>query len=217
MNTTTGYPNHHHGAAKQRGVVLFIALISLVAMTLAAIALIRSVDTATMIAGNLAFKQGTTAIADSGIEAGRTWLIGNAGTAVLNSDQIGFGYYANSMDSKDLTGSMTPSNPLDDVDWEGTNPLLAVKGFTLPTSSLPSTMSDGSYTVSYIIHRLCQVSDEPLSSKCSTYMQTTSSGSTKGGGGIKALSGVQQGHYRITARVKGPRNTVAFVQTIIRL
>ena len=38
----------------QRGVVLFFALIALVAMSLAAVALIRSVDTSTIIAGNLA-------------------------------------------------------------------------------------------------------------------------------------------------------------------
>lgn len=216
MNTTTGYSNYR-GAAKQRGVVLFIALIALVTMTLAGIALVRSVDTATMIAGNLAFKQGTTAFADAGIEAGRTWLIGNAGTAVLNADSTAFGYYANSMDNLDLTGAMTPSNPLDDVDWEGTKVTLATKAFVLPASSLPVTMRDGNYTVSYIIHRLCQDSNEGLSSKCATHQQTASSGSSKGGGGYKALSGVQQGHYRITARVKGPRNTIGFIQTIIRL
>ena len=45
---------------KQRGVVLFFALISLLAIMLAAVALIRSVDTSIMIAGNLAFKQAAT-------------------------------------------------------------------------------------------------------------------------------------------------------------
>ena len=40
---------------KQSGVVLFISLIILVAMSLAGIALIRSVDTSNLIAGNLAF------------------------------------------------------------------------------------------------------------------------------------------------------------------
>lgn len=54
---------------KQRGVVLFFALIALVAMSLAAVALIRSVDTSTLIAGNLAFKQATKNSAEAGIEA----------------------------------------------------------------------------------------------------------------------------------------------------
>jgi Tfp pilus assembly protein PilX len=40
----------------QQGVVLLMALIMLVALTLAGIALVRSVDTTNLIAGNLAFK-----------------------------------------------------------------------------------------------------------------------------------------------------------------
>jgi len=54
--------------SRVRGAVLFIALIVLVAMSLAGIAIMRSVDTATLIAGNLAFKQGTMHSSDNGIE-----------------------------------------------------------------------------------------------------------------------------------------------------
>jgi Tfp pilus assembly protein PilX len=59
---------------RQRGVVLFFTLIALVVMSLAAVALIRSVDTSTMIAGNLAFKQSATTSGDGGIEAAVSWL-----------------------------------------------------------------------------------------------------------------------------------------------
>ena len=58
----------------QQGVVLFIALIILVAMTLAGIALMRSVDTNVLIAGNLAFRQANTMYADTGVEAARAWF-----------------------------------------------------------------------------------------------------------------------------------------------
>jgi len=54
---------------KQRGAVLFIALIMLVAMSLAGIAMVRSVDTTVVIAGNMAFKQGTLMATDVGVEA----------------------------------------------------------------------------------------------------------------------------------------------------
>src|SRR4051794_33864237 len=50
---------------RQQGVVLLIALIVLVAMTLAGIGLVRSVDTGNMVAGNLAFKQGATLAGDA--------------------------------------------------------------------------------------------------------------------------------------------------------
>ncbi len=52
----------------QRGVVLFIALLVMVALSLAGIALIRSADTATTVAGNLAFKQATEYTVDRSIE-----------------------------------------------------------------------------------------------------------------------------------------------------
>jgi len=61
-------------AIKQRGVVLFFTLIALVVMSLAAVALIRSVDTSTMIAGNLAFRQAGGSSTDTGIEAAIGWL-----------------------------------------------------------------------------------------------------------------------------------------------
>jgi Tfp pilus assembly protein PilX len=59
MPRSTPFGAHASLPSRIRGAVLFIALIVLVAMTLAGIAIMRSVDTATLIAGNLAFKQGT--------------------------------------------------------------------------------------------------------------------------------------------------------------
>jgi large-conductance mechanosensitive channel len=53
---------------RERGVVLFIALLVMVALSLAGIALIRSADTATIVAGNLAFKQAAAAAVDRSIE-----------------------------------------------------------------------------------------------------------------------------------------------------
>ena len=52
----------------ERGVVLFIALLVMVALSLAGIALIRSADTATIVAGNLAFKQAAAAAVDRSVE-----------------------------------------------------------------------------------------------------------------------------------------------------
>src|SRR4051812_44344510 len=66
----TASPHH-----QQRGVVLFIALIVLVAMTLAAIALVRAVDTSTQVAGNIGFKQSTVQSSDMGGEQAISWLL----------------------------------------------------------------------------------------------------------------------------------------------
>jgi type IV pilus assembly protein PilX len=72
MNTLPKFKSG--GAIKQRGLVLFFTLIALVVMSLAAVALIRSVDTSTMIAGNLAFRQSGNYSTDKGIEAAIAWL-----------------------------------------------------------------------------------------------------------------------------------------------
>ena len=53
---------------RERGVVLFIALLVMVALSLAGVALLRSADTATTVAGNLAFKQSAAAAVDRSIE-----------------------------------------------------------------------------------------------------------------------------------------------------
>jgi hypothetical protein len=58
--------------SRQRGSALFIALISLVTMTLAGIALVRSVDTINLISGNFSFRQAALHASDLGVEAAST-------------------------------------------------------------------------------------------------------------------------------------------------
>lgn len=66
---------------RQRGVVLLIALILLVVMTLAGIGMMRSVDTGSVIAGNMAFKQATLNAADAGTSAAFNALIAAANSS----------------------------------------------------------------------------------------------------------------------------------------
>src|SRR5256714_7192687 len=64
---------------RQRGIVLFVALIVMVALSLAAIALIRSVDTTTTVIGNLAFRQASILPANMAVEEGAAALFSDAG------------------------------------------------------------------------------------------------------------------------------------------
>ena len=59
---------------RQRGVVLYVALVVMVAMMLAGIAMLRSVGTGVAVAGNLAFKQNATLAGDRGAEAAISWI-----------------------------------------------------------------------------------------------------------------------------------------------
>jgi len=183
----------------QRGAVLFIALIVLVAMSLAGLALMRGVDTGSLIASNLAFKQSATAAGDEGIEAARIWLSANSGST-LYSDLPSSAYYSTMQTNVDLTGG-DPTKP--DFDW---------------STAVSLTPDAAGNQVSYVIQRLCELPGDPASVNCirATGASSSSTG-TKGAvsyGGY-AISVPTGAFYRITVRVLGPRNTVSFVQATV--
>ena len=97
LNLLSMPPSRGTPRARQGGVVLMMALIVLVAMTLAGIALVRSVNTSNIIAGNLAFQQAATHAGDTGTEAAVGWLEAN-NTAALHGDLLGQGYTASRSD-----------------------------------------------------------------------------------------------------------------------
>jgi len=190
----------------QQGVVLFIALIILVAMTLAGIALMRSVDTNVLIAGNLAFRQANTMYADTGVEAARAWL--SANTASLNNNQPGgaLHYWANYQEGLNFLGTATDATL--NYNWG---------------QAATVTAPDPAYTIAYVIHRLCGGAGAPsdAAAKC---MQASAGGGSGSSGlgtkgvvtyGVQALPGVSTIYYRVTIRVSGPRNTLSYVQAIL--
>jgi Tfp pilus assembly protein PilX len=177
----------------QQGVVLFIALIVLVAMTLAGLAMFRSVGTGVIIAGNLTFRQAATASADRGLEAGRNWLVGQTAGGLQN-DAVP-GYYAN----WDTTFNPTTFN------WNNGISVVADDG--------------AGNEVRYVIHRMCQSSTLSVNAPGQQCVTLTSAGAggSKGGGsyGVLPLSNTIQPYYRVTVRVVGPRNTTSFVQSVM--
>jgi len=190
----------------QRGTVLLIALILLVALSLAGIALIRSVSTSNMIAGNLAFQQATTHSADVGIETAIAFLEANsAGTSTALQSSV-------------LTGTGTRyvaqrQDPASGQSWD------AFWNATLAGSGAVNTMAADAAgnTVSYVIHRLCNATGAPVYPGCSSSPTDASSAGNSHGAGVVALTSPRQVYYRITARVTGPRNTLSYVQVIVAI
>jgi hypothetical protein len=89
----------------QRGVSLLFALLALAAMLLAAVGLVRSVDSGARVLGNLGFKQAATAAADRTAERARGVLA--APGFDLNTDApAGNGYYH-------IAGCPRPDRPTD--------------------------------------------------------------------------------------------------------
>lgn len=185
----------HRNPRGQSGVVLFIALIVLVAMSLAGVALVRSVDTNLLIAGNLAFKQGATLASGKSIEAARAWVVANATGASLYQDIVSSGYSATWQDGFD------PRT----FSWD------AAQVVTLATDA-------AGYTSSYVVHRMCATAGDPGSKACvksgSSGTATSSFGSVSYSSYALSLSGTSP-VYRITTRVRGPKNTTSYIQVVI--
>lgn len=211
LNATSPAVRQHprRQAGRQRGAVLMVALIVLVAMTLAGLGLMRSVNTSTRIAGNLAFQQAATQSADIGIEAAITWLEGQAGSSVLHDhvDATGTpgsgGYFATRADE-----------PAAGQSWE--QYWTEVLASTSRVNALAT--DEAGNTVSYVIQRLCQSIGNPLSSiGCAVSPETASTdGGSKRSGALAPLLPRQQ-YYRITVRVVGPRNTTSMVQAVVAM
>lgn len=181
----------------QRGVVLLIALIVLVAMSMAGLAVMLSSGGSILMAGNLSFRQNATSAGDYGIELARDWLR-KQGPATLQANVAGSGYYA-TWDSA--------FNPSNFNAWF--NPGLAADA--------------SGNSIRYVIHRMCleaggvSLADgASATQECVTLADPGKTGS-KGGVqyGEKALQGTAQVYYRITARVDGPKNTVSIVQAMM--
>lgn len=197
--------------SNQRGVVLFIALIVLVAMTLAGLAMFRQVGTGIIIAGNLAFKDNATSVSDLGIETGRAWLVGQS-SGTLQSD-VASGYCSSWQPNFDPTTH----------GWTGAANCAA--GVGMPSSgSVQVTADDGTGNeVRYVVHRLCRctgalnaVCPDGQPQECST-LGSAGAGGSKGGGqyGVLPLANTMQPYFRITVRTAGPRNTVSYVQAVM--
>jgi len=186
---------------KQRGVVLMLALIVLVAMTLAGIALVRSVDTTNLIAGNLAFQQAATHAGDAGTEAAISWLEANNSGTTLHAHNPGLGYSARRQD------------PGPDQSWDVFwDQVLSDQAVTLPAD-------DSGNVVSYSIQRLCNAVGDPSNPTTGCAVSTTSmnaAGNSQDSGTV-ALQYSDQRYYRITSRIEGPRNTVSYIQAIVAL
>lgn len=179
----------------QRGVVLFIALIVLVAMTMAGIAIMRSVDTGNLISGNFAFKQGTLQAADFGANAAIAYLVANEFTGQLDNNNPAAGYTAVGTE---------PGDWAVDVSWAN--------------SVTAGTDATGN-KVEYVINRLCEKNNTPPNQNNCAKIQNTGgqAGNSQTEIGCGTCIPQPKVFYRLTTRVTGPRGSTSIVQFDVAL
>lgn len=192
----------------QRGVVLFIALIVMVALSLAGVALVRSVDTTMAVVGNLGFRQAALLPANLAVEEANAALFKDAapsGVATIidkTADLPGQNYFAWLQPGADARGVPVK--------------LQKKANFTLPRILYPDTAKD--FEVRYVIERMCVAAGPATVGNCDMMAPKQGAGTTIGvsPGGKPLPPPPQIPFYRLTVRVDGPKNTTAFLQAMLR-
>lgn len=185
--------------SNERGVVLFIALIVLVVMSLAGVAMNRSVENSLGIAGNLAFRKSTLQGTEKAIASAIAWVDNNRG--LLNRpgevDAATTGYY------------FSPSKALGFDDAWTSN---------YWNNSFGAGKDIVGNKLSYKIERLCEASNKGYAdTTCAlgnppTSVSSSNNGNSVGGGSNSQFLPPPPLVLRITARSVGPRNSTSIVQ-----
>jgi type IV pilus assembly protein PilX len=218
---------------RQRGLSLLFSLLSLVAMSIATLALVRSVDTSAMLLGNIGLKQDATAAADQATRLAIDWLSSNLGG--LTADNPGTGYYASTQELAgdgatvkppvDVTGEMIvsgASNARQLVDWDGdscaTAPSGTYTGCSIHTASAGNINGN---KARYVVFRLCSKPGDFMvdtTVSCAQRPANAECGGPNGGlkyGGVALGCAKAIAYYRVVVRVQGARDTTSFTETIV--
>ncbi len=208
----------------QRGVSLVFSLITLVALSLAAVALIRSVDTGATILGNLSFKQDTLMAADEAARQAIAWLDNNKTGTTLHANDSANGYSAASVAGLDATGTRTADATRAVIDWDMDNCAAQASGsYASCVRPLATALSVGGGAVQarWYIVRVCSAAGDPtLASVACARPITASAAPTAEKGEMnytdpKLQQVVLSQYFRVIVRARGGRNTTSVTETLV--
>jgi len=218
LNSAIRLPRH---PGQQRGVIMLFTLITLVLLLLSTMALIRSFDTSLLLAGNLGFKRDLANKGERGMAAAIALFkkTGTPGALAMSTsrekDNVDINYSASMLTSNPANHGI-PDALIGDSNF-ATNSVSGSK----PFKALDIIDTDGGVTtatIRYVVDRLCQSSgsSSPAGAFSADTCVTVDQPATQGGSSWLANKKVGQEVrpvYRVTVRVKGPRNTEAYLQS----
>jgi len=186
---------------RQRGVALPVMLIMMLVMLVTSIYLLRSSNSTTLAASNLAYDATLSRAVDLGLHTGFQWLreTAIANRSDLDTDHADNGYVASLED--------VALSPRDSAFWAG---------------SVELEDADGN-KIKYVIHRLCQTSgafNDSENACVQTAANTVKLGTTVAIGeslasDAPAYASSPQLHYVITARLDGARGGNVINQMVV--
>jgi len=191
-------------ARRQQGVALPVVLIILVVMLISSVYLLKSSNSSTLTASNMAYETNLSMAADLGLHAGFRYLQSRATKAnkkQLQDNDIPSGYFA----------SYDPGQSVNDSGFWGDAP------------TIQAGTGNFVYQVQYVVHRACSLVGsynvannacvETTANPLSTGSAVTP-GESQDAGGVVYTSSPQL-HYIITARIFGPRGGNVVNQMVV--
>ncbi|MET3131931.1 hypothetical protein AAKU55_002199 [Oxalobacteraceae bacterium GrIS 1.11] len=186
---------------RQRGIALPIMLIMLAVMLVSGVYLLRSSNSSTMLASNLAYDTALTRAVDLGMLTSFQWL---SDTGKFNKPLLD--------NNNPVTGYVSNYNPAQAVSstafWAGSR-----------------VVNDGANNIEVVIHRMC-ANIGPYNIALNTCMLTAhnnsatvakpASGTSLSSDGVK-LAPMPEIHYIVTARIFGARGGNVVSQTVVMI
>lgn len=178
----------------QRGVVLFVAMIAIVALALAGVALDRAVTTDATIGANVAARTHGTLLAADAVERALAALFETGAITDRSVDDIAHNYYASTQAGEDR---------------RGVPPTLQSIG-AYPVDAAVIDTADR-HQLRYVIERLCRNAGVAAVDNCTLAPATlTTTPGTPGASAPPRTPG-----YRVTVRVDGPAGAAVFMQAML--
>lgn len=237
--------NPYVASLPQRGLSLIFALLALAALSIASVALIRSIDTSTLVLGNLGYKQETTALAEQGTQEAIRWLNQQAaagdGSSLHNTIQDVTLYSATADGTAPAPQSQLPlvsAADLADVDPDRPGRGQCVINISdSPTSVAPCAPGNELLVfglgpdqqnevllgnVRYSITRLCRNTGALAGNDCvrpagqADGEALSRNSMAYADGGVRFAGKVEGILYRIVVRAQGTRDTTTYTETIVQ-
>ncbi len=210
----------------QTGIVLFFALLALAVMSLAAVALIRSVDTNALLSGNMVFRQSAGPASSVALEG----IAENIAKNISLSNSVKHfpqqGYYANcSQFDAQPNALICDGSRLTTMDWSDANSRL-VPNQTDGNDEIRDGVDRQGNEIRYVVERMCSFSEAEINAgnaaMDSARCLMASSAACKQNPDIENLPYLppcanpsSSPLYRITLRISGPKKTLTYMQSFI--
>lgn len=193
---TSTRSNHDVPAAirRQRGVILFVALIAMIVLAFGGVAMMRTIMTGVAIGANVAARQHAILAAAVAVEQDTAALFETGAIADVTSDDPVRNYFAARQSGEDARGVPGALQALADY----------------PAGAGVIDAGDG-FTARHLVERLCLLPGAATVANCALSPRSVAAAS----GAPSATEPPRTPYYRVTIRVDGPAGAATFVQAML--